>query len=279
MATRILPTLAAGLSALTLACSVLVDVDGAQCSLDADCAALEGAPEGARCVQSRCVAPATSSTNDPLTCAPRQPSLGSTVKYSFAPIFGPGGVPQEPKPFTIKACEQLDINCEDPTYGPLEVMAAQPRDFIVPNGFNGFFEMQNPDTLSALLFSGRSVTADTAGWALTMPSRTLVTELGLATGASVQPDLGLIIALARQCDGTPLEGVTASSSKGGLGYYLVNFLPDTMLTQTGPQGVAGFANVPPGVTILTGVHESGKKFGPVSVIARPNYVSYVELWP
>lgn len=280
IATRIILTvLGVGLGVSTMACSVLLRADDEQCNQDADCAALEGAPAGAQCVQSRCVSETVVNVADPLACAPHSKSVDATVKYSFAPVFGPGREPAQPKPFVVKACEQLDISCARPTFGPLEVAAAQPRDFVVPNGFNGYFEMQNPDTLSALLFSGQLLTTDTVGWALTMPSRTLVTELGQATGVDVQAELGLIIAVARACDGTPLEGVTASSSKGGLGYYLVNFLPDTALTKTGPQGVAGFANVPPGVTIVTGVHESGKKFGPVSVVTRPNYVSFVELWP
>ncbi len=56
-------------------------------------------------------------------------------------------------------------------------------------------------------------------------------------------------------------------------------LPDTSLTETGPQGAAGYANVPINTTILTGLHESGKMLGPVSVRVKPNTLSFAEIWP
>jgi hypothetical protein len=268
---------------------VLSDVDAKQCTLDADCAALSGAPPGAVCVDSVCVANADSNSEagaagmsgagDPFECAPRETSTEPTVKYSFAPVFAPGGEPKAPKPFHIKACEQLDLTCEQPVFGPLDVNVGEPQDFIVPTGFNGYFDIQNDDTLGGLLFMGRPVIEDTVGWNVTMPTPDLVAQLQLVTGEEVNQELGLILTDARDCAGTPLAGVSIENSKGGLGYYFLNFLPDTSLTKTSVQGAAGFANVPITTTILSGEHESGKKFGPASIRVQPHYMSFVELWP
>jgi hypothetical protein len=277
------------LAVAPVACSALIDVDGKQCVRDSDCTALRGAPRGAVCVQSLCVSPSaeaeagaagtSGAPDDPLACVAQERSQEPSVKYSFAPIFAPGGEPAEPKPFTVKACEQLDLTCDKPVYGPIDVNPGEPQDFMVPVGFNGYFEIQNPDTLGGLFFMGRPVQQDTVGWNVTMPTPELVAALGSVTREDIDPELGIILVDARACDGSPLEGVTVSNSKGGLGYYFLNYLPDASLTKTSPQGAAGFANVPISTTALEGVHESGKKLGPVSLRVRPHYMSFTELWP
>jgi hypothetical protein len=283
MITRLfLPLSIAGLLA---SCSVLIDVDGKQCTKDKDCAALGAAFVGSVCEQNVCVKPTDTSggeaggPSDPLVCTPTELSTEPTVKYSFAPVFAPGAEPTEPKPFTIKACGTLDLACEHPVFGPLDVNAGEPQDFVVKPGFAGYFEIKNPDTVDGLLFLGRPVNADTVGWNVTMPTPAVIAGLAFATGEDISLDLGFILSVARDCSGTLLDHVAFNSSKGGLGYYFVMNLPDTSLTQTGPQGAAGYANVPISTTILTGMHESGKMLGPVSVRVRPNTLSFAEIWP
>lgn len=281
----LLPT---SLAVLAAACSVLIDVDAKQCKVDADCARLTGAPADAVCVQSVCVAKVDDSTagaagmsggGDPLLCEERETSKEETVTYSFAPIFAPGGEPENPQPFSIKACEQLDLTCEHPVYGPIDVNVGEPQPFIVPTGFNGYFEITNPDTLGGLMFMGRPVIEDTVGWNITMPTPLLVVTLSSVTGEDVDPMKGLILTVARDCAGLALADVTVHNTKGGLGYYFLNFLPDTNLTKTSAQGAAGWANVPITTTILSGTHVSGKELGPVSIRTRAGFMSFAELWP
>jgi hypothetical protein len=88
-----------------------------------------------------------------------------------------------------------------------------------------------------------------------------------------------VLTVARDCNGGPLADVTVENSEGGLGYYFVTSLPSTTLTKTSIQGAAGFANVPIGTTILSGVHDSGTKLGPSSVRLKAGYISLVEIWP
>jgi hypothetical protein len=286
MVTRllILPSIALVLAS----CSVLIDVEGKQCMSTADCVALGAEFAGSVCKRDVCVMPDDAaggeagggSPPDPLMCTATERSTETMVKYTFAPVYAPGAEPKDPKPFVIKACAQLDLSCDNPVSGPFEVNAGEPQEFLVKPGFAGFFEIKNPDTTDGLLFLGRPVNQDTAGWGVTMPTPQVVAGLALATGEDVDPELGLILAVARDCDGALLEHVTFSNSKDGLGYYFVMNLPNTELTETGPQGAAGFANVPVGTTILTGLHNpSGHMLGPVSVRLKPNTVSFAEIWP
>jgi hypothetical protein len=274
---------------LMAGCSVLIEVDRQQCQTNADCARLGPAFADSICESNVCVTPAPSSNGgegsggegnppiDPLMCAPREPSTEKLVKYSFAPIFALE--PAEPKPFTVKACGQLDLECEKPLDGPVEVNPGEPHDFMVPQGFTGFFVVTNPDTLNGLVFMGRPVIQDTVGWNVTMPSPEVVAQLAFATQKTVDPELGLVLTVARDCNGGPLADVTVENSEGGLGYYFVTSLPSTTLTKTSIQGAAGFANVPIGTTILSGVHDSGTKLGPSSVRLKAGYISLVEIWP
>jgi hypothetical protein len=286
MVTRLL--ILSSIALVLASCSVLIDVEGKQCESTADCVALGAAFAGSVCGRNICVMPADaaggeagggSDMADPLMCTASERSTEALVKYTFAPVYA-GAEPQEPKPFVIKACGQLDLSCDNPVSGPFEVNAGEPQDFLVKPGFAGFFEIKNPDTIDGLLFLGRPVDQDTVGWGVTMPSPQVVAGLAAATGEEVNPELGLIVAVARDCDGALLDQVTFSNSKDGLGYYFVMNLPNTELTETGPQGAAGFANVPLGTTILTGVHNpSGHPLGPVSVRLKSNTVSFGEIWP
>jgi hypothetical protein len=290
-----------GLSALTFvvvaslvaSCSLTIDVDDPQCDSTRDCEALGPAFVGTVCQRNACVlqAPAAGGEGaggaadmprDPLQCQEPEPSSSPTVKFSFAPVFLAGTEPDEPQPFSVKACDQFDFECEEPLVGPVDVEAGEPYDFELPrgtNGFSGYFEITNPDTLSGMYFMGRPIVEDTVGWNVTMPSPSLVEQLALLTGEDVDPELGLISTVARDCQAAALEDVSVTSSKGGLGYYFVMNVPDTALGKTGPQGAAGFANVPLSSTSLSGVHASGKALGPVAVRVKPYFISFAELFP
>jgi hypothetical protein len=288
MVTRLL--ILSSIALVLASCSVLIDVEGKQCASNDDCVALGAAFAGSVCERNICVKPTDTAGGeagggsamppDPLMCTASELSTEPLVKFTFAPVYAPDSTPTDAQPFTIKACGQFDFECANPVFGPLEVNAGEPQDFEVKPGFQGFFEIKNRDTLDGLLFLGRPVNEDTLGWNVTMPTRQTVAGLALVTGENIDHDLGLILSVARDCDGLPLEHVTFSSSKPGLGYYFVMNLPNTELTETGPQGAAGFANVPIGTTILTGVHNpSGHALGPVSVRLKPNTVSFAEIWP
>ncbi|HEX2871399.1 MAG TPA: hypothetical protein VHP33_09090, partial [Polyangiaceae bacterium] len=103
------------LALVVSSCSALIDVDKGQCTTDNDCAALGGAFKGSVCQQNVCVRTSDGDAGegggpseiDPLACTPVEQSPEPLVKFSFAPIYAAGAEPAEPKPFIIKACDQL----------------------------------------------------------------------------------------------------------------------------------------------------------------------------
>ncbi len=282
--------LAYGLSGGLLAgCSVLIDVDSKQCSTNADCEALGSAFSGATCEESLCVVKsgsggtdaggAPNNGDDKLVCEKPAASTEPTVKYSFAPIYVVGSEPDDPEPFRIQACNPADFDCAKPVYGPIMVNAGEPKEFLVPPGFQGFFEVKNKDTVDGLIFMGRPVLADTVGWNVTMPTPGLVQGFGIATNQTIDPDLGLIISVARDCDAVPIPGVKFSNSREGLQFYFVNSFPDTELTETAAQGAVGFANVPISTTTLSATMSTGQELTKAIIRVKPRTASLVELFP
>jgi hypothetical protein len=269
-------------------CSVLIDVDGKQCEADADC--VTRGFESAVCSSNICVSkPApdpgggeggaggqNTVGDDPLVCN-IEPSSEATVKFSFAPVFAVP--PEQPEPFSIKACLSLDPDCKSPVFGPLLVNAGEPQDFIVPKLFNGYFEISNPATRTGLFFMGRPVSVDTVGWNVTIPDDATITALGFAAGESIDLEKGVMIAVARDCALLPLEGAMFENSEGGLRFYFYQTTPDPKATMTGPQGAVGFANVEIGTTTLTAVAANGTQLTPVLVRLKPGYVSFTEVFP
>jgi hypothetical protein len=222
-------------------------------------------------------------SSNPLMCETVTAEPGTTVKFTFAPLFA--SPPADPKPFSIKACQQFDLDCKNPLFGPIDVDAGVPKAFEVPvgqagTGFIGYFDITNPDTLHGLYFMGRAITVDTDGWAVRMPDAETVQNLGFFAQQEVDPDLGIILSVARDCNQLPLQGVTFSSSAPGDVFYIVNDLPNVNTTKTGPQGAAGYVNVPIGTAVLNVATESGQELKPVTVrLPGPNIISFVEVFP
>lgn len=277
--------LAYGLGGGLLAgCSLLIDVDGKQCTTNDDCEALGSAFSGAECTDNVCVVPSGSGgsgggPSDMLVCEKQDTSKEPRVKYSFAPIYVVGSEPDEDTPFKISACLPGDLECTKPVYGPIDVNAGEPQDFLVPPGFQGYFYVTNPNTVDGLVFMGRPIVQDTVGWNVTMPTPTLVQLFGAATGEKVDPDLGLIISVARDCDAMPIQGVKFTNSKDGLQFYFVNSMPDTSLMETAAQGAVGFANVPISTTTLQATTKTGQALREAIIRVKPRTASLVELFP
>jgi hypothetical protein len=297
MATRSFIVL--GIVATTASCSVLIDVDDKQCELAQDCAARGFL--NAECRENLCVpiddamggaggdagqsdeGGAGAMTSNPLMCEAKTATPDTTVKFTFAPLFA--SPPENPKPFIVKACQQFDLDCKNPLFGPIDVEAGVPMDFEVPvgaagTGFIGYFDITNEATLHGLYFMGRAITVDTMGWAVRMPDAETVQNLGFFAQQDVDPNLGIVLSVTRDCEQLPLQGGTFSSSAGGDVFYIVNDLPNVNTTVTGPQGAAGFVNVPLGTTVLNVMLESGQTLKPVTVrLPGPNTISFVEVFP
>lgn len=262
-----------------IACSVIVEGHERQCLADADCAARGTAFSGTVCRESLCVASASGAASGD-DCGSPLASNQPTIKYSFATFLPISGDGPAPAPFRVTACQQFDIDCRAPVVGPLEVKPTVQTDYVLPQGFNGYFQISNPATMPALYFLSRTLVADTVAWSPTVLSQDTVSRLAAAAGAALSPNAGLIIAAVRDCAGKPMEGVTVSSSDGlSIRYYVVNDLPVLAATETASQGVVGFANVPATTVVLSARTKAGKALPSVSLRVNAGSISLVELRP
>ena len=265
------------LTASTLSCSVLIDTTAKQCSSDTDCANLGDAFAGSVCTANVCVKP---EALGPAGCPRVEPSPNPTVTLSFKVSFAAAATQNQ---FTILACKRLDTLCA----GPVAMTTADSGtliNFDVPTGFQGFLQVTNPDTVSAMVFLGLPAQQDTRFWDLTIPREGDVKLIGLATSTTIDRTLGTLVMIARDCDRTPLAGVVASNSTDGTGFYFSAMAPDKSLTATTDEGAAGFVNVSPGNSILSGTYD-GRPMSPTSVESRGatgselGWVSYAEVFP
>ncbi|HSE43821.1 MAG TPA: hypothetical protein VLA89_00675 [Gemmatimonadales bacterium] len=196
--------------------------------------------------------------------------------------MGYTAAPATPSPFTIVACERLDVNCESPLTDPPVMANATERVTIpVKTGFSGYFKIVNPDTVQARYFMGQPVTRDATGWDLTVASKTTVASLGLATGTTIDAGKGLIIVAVQDCNGARVPNAVVTNSlsdESTLGFYFASMFPDRTLTATTSEGAAGFVNVPPGSTLI-GAKASGHSFEPSAVLSEGGWISYVEVFP
>ncbi len=274
---------ALGSALISAGCSLVVDAESLQCRVDADCAARGASFADTLCRQQLCVreeAVGGESTDEADGCAVAVPSGTENVTYSFATLLPIAGGPLAQSPFSIRACEQLDLDCAEPVLGAVEVLPAVTHAFELPSGFSGFFQITHPGTLPALYFMSRPVVTDTVGWSPTLLSGAILAQLAEAAGTPLDPSTGLVIASVRDCNGEALAGATVTSSaESALRYYIVNSLPVLSATETGPQGAVGFASVPASTIVLNGQTASGARLAPVSVRVRAGFISLAELRP
>jgi hypothetical protein len=271
---------------LASGCSTLVDVEPVQCEVDVDCERLGSQFVGTSCVAGLCISPddgeggSGGMASSPFECVDPEPIEGDSIIYTFTVKYAT--TPSEPVPSIMKACERLDALCNAPVAVAENVVAGELVDLELPAGFAGYFQIENPHTLSALHFPGRPLLEDTRGWDLTIADDVTVAGLGIATDTAIDPEQGAMIVVARDCDALPLESATFTNSAGGVQFYIVDNFPTPEATATTEQGSGGFVNVPIGTTIVSASHESGAELTATSAVIRPlgeGWVSYLEIFP
>lgn len=264
--------------------NVCVSSDAIACSADVDCTAHGADFANYLCQQNVCVA------SDPFNCT-MVPQTSPTVKLTFPIGFlvKPSG---NQGTFTVVACARADLECANPVAGPATEDPTDPSAFIsldVPYGFQGYLQIKNDGvTVPAMEFLARPLQRDTQGWALTLATLSSINQLGIFVGTPIDPTLGLIISIMRDCNRAPQAGVQATitqdASDAGAGttvpFIFANMFPNTKLMATTDEGAAGFANVPPGPIALSGINQmTGFQYQATPATSRAGWLSYVEVQP
>ncbi len=271
-------------------CSFLVN-DEPQCSADTDCAGRGF--RNARCEESVCVSTlSTGSGADPhWGClgnvawdeTANEPKLA--VHAKFARLFGETPVAGAP----AAMCPPLDVECS----APISSGTTDADGWVTLEGhygFRGYTLVTAPpdyqEMATAILWQNPPLFEETPRAEVQTAHLTSLGEvLAIATliGAEPQPALGHVFGLAVDCTGEPTSGVSFSSDTVApetVTYYLVNTVPSNTARNTDPGGFGGFVNLPGDTFItITATHEDHGKIGVVTVLVKPEHVTYVAVGP
>ncbi len=262
------------------ACSLTVETDRVQCSLDADCSSL-GFPEH-ECKESLCVEREIVVT--PFSCRD-QPfvaqSTTDTVDFSMNVSNLIGSTPYEG--LTIFACPLLDTACATPI-GQADSGEDGRFTISVPVGFRGHLFAPPPsgDPLTPRIIT---IFPPPAPEVLSGSEEFFVAPLevigGIAqlAGGTLVAGTGHIFATATDCNGARLSGVTISiASVQAETFYIYigdSGMPDQALVATGNSGLAAVANVPLGFATMRATHETEGKIFEQSVLVTEGTITSI----
>jgi hypothetical protein len=233
-------------------CTALVDADRVQCKTDADCTSRGPAFAEAICEESVCKPKPKPEAWACLDEPPETPPVSSgTYTVNF---FLRDTVSQEPKGgVNARSCRRLDPDCSSST-GDVTTNADGRVAMSLPAGFEGYIQFEGADIATTLYFFDPPLSANVQE--LMISVNTPMTAAGLVqlTGATPNPDLGVVLVTTYDCKGAAATGV--SVTPGGVGdaaklFYVRNGLPDTTKTVTDETGYAGIVNAMPGTASFT----------------------------
>lgn len=300
-------------AALLGGCSALINVDGTQCSEDAQCVSSglgktcqdhvcvgdvdtgqsmqavsgghctqdsECAASTPKCMRGQCV---SQDVADQFLCSPQeQADPNATVHYSFKVIEFVSRKP--PNMLVAKACRTNDVLCSDPLATFEDKDGAGMVQLELPSGFLGYFEVTS-DALTALLYVTRPIVKDTVDRDLQVSSLNTVMLLSTTDGTTFDHDRGLATLTAIDCTGKPAGGVHFTESKGDSHpFFIVNRVPssDVQATVYDPAtdiAAGGFINVQPGfVTFSASYGVDGPLLGEFNASVRANTITFVYMY-
>lgn len=298
-----------GAVAFAQACSLVLDVEGEQCTSDADCVGLFG--RGYECTPQRvCVEPRANNDDAGMqgdggnelppewACIEDEPTdvitmQGRVLEVSLAvtDFF----TLTQPPDLMGRACTDRDINCSTPLIDWL--MPDRRTGTLlfdeIPHNWIGYFEITAPGYLTTLVFTNRPYVEDATPEGPTVLTRDALEMIAEGGGETVDETRGVVLLVVYDCEGNPGEGVRLvqemrKDEESEMPFYFEGSYPDrdrvetissTRITLSGnPIAVGGFNQVREGYQTFYGeLVSTGQSIGRVSVQVRPLTMSIAEL--
>jgi hypothetical protein len=259
-------------------CSLALQTDAEQCTVDTDCTKRGGMFAGTICAANVCV-------DKP---APVDPKWGCIGKVP-APVAGKMDTLEvqledlitemPPKGVTVTLCNKYDTSCATPLGTP------------VPDAMGFVTATLQSDQEAYLLVSGGDyepsiVFLDHLYTATNMVVSLVPTgaAMGFATtaGVTLDPTKAILLVATVDCTGARSAGVSVSLSPKGMetGFYVINQAVTTNATSTDSAGNSGFVNVDPGPpTVTSTIAQSGEEIGKLATLVRAGYLTFQILGP
>jgi len=293
-------------------CSLVLDVDGEQCTSDSDCVGLFG--REFVCTEQRvCVAP-TAGDGDgdgdsgmPVDAGNPLPPAWRCIEEAPRTVIARAGVfltlrlavtdfvtLMQPRDLVARACNGNDVNCGTPLLDNITPANDGLLEFEgLPHGWLGFIELEAPGFLQTLVFTNKPYTVDATPEGPTLLTLDSLRSIAEGGNEDVDETRGIVLLAVYDCDGNPAEGITLiQEERGDAGvetpFYFEGSLPDRdrdttiisrRLTRSmNPLAVGGFSHIEKGYQNFTGIYAAtGQPIGRVSVQVRPLTMSIAEL--
>lgn len=182
----------------------------------------------------------------------------------------------------VRACALTDVTCSSPASDTLTVNEQGRVDIPLFQNFTGYLEITSDELVPQLFYLTEPLQPQTEPeFPLAMVARSNLVPLVQLVGAELQPNMGMVALRIFDCQADTAQGVSLSTEgSNAVPWYFVGGLPSGTQTETGPEGLAGFMNVTPGLAVFEASTEDGTLLGrPQSMVVRPNWISSMYLRP
>lgn len=261
------------------ACSLVVDANRTQCSVDADCAAFGNSI----CVQSLC-------EPKPIPPDPKWGCLGMPVQPSTATgkfkvdFLVRHLITQQPLPgVTARACRKLDVECTDKVGEQVVTDDEGKVTLTVDANFEGYVRFEGSSIAPGLYFFNPGVTSDLPQIPISIGPPDTIALLALQAGAKQSPDRGVALISVRNCMGGVGDGVVLSSSVHddlAVPFYSEAGLPSGSATQTDTDGYGGLLNAGAGTHTFTAtLAATGQRVGAATLLVQSGALTFGSVVP
>lgn len=205
-----------------------------------------------------------------------EPLLGDAITYTVQMIDLGTRAPITDA--TVTVCGLTDVECATPIVENLRVDADGWIDIPLTENFSGYLEVRSPMTVPAAFYLGDGLRTMTD---YPFVSVTIPTFEGLtaAVGVVGNPATGTISVRTFDCQSETAPGAALINNTGGVPFYFTDGLPDITRRETDADGLGGFVNVPPGVTLLQSLLADGTVVDRRSFIIRPGWLTTAFMRP
>lgn len=275
--THLLQTALAVASSLSpLGCTLIADADRQQCVVDMDCLQRGDAFKATICQESYCVA-------DPAwACMTQQEESGEPGPFTIRlPVVSV--LDQAPVPGVAAAMfRKIDVASTTPVGAQAVSDANGIVELTVEKGFDGYVSLSHPTIGPSLYFFNPPVQRSETLPPIRLASIQVVTALFQQVGRTYDPNQGVVILTAEDCESRPLAEVSFAvpkwSDETGV-FYSVGGLPTTSTSATDSSGYGGLLGLPPETVAISATHATQGSIGSLSLFVKAGALSYSRMVP